>query len=102
LRPFRNRLVRVAVVRATDTQTGVATFDVTGVSNERANPHKPDIVITGTGVEPRVVYLRAERSDEHDLIYTLTATATDRAGNKATTTATVTVPHRERDRDRDE
>jgi hypothetical protein len=40
------------------------------------------------------VYLRAERpGNGHGRVYTIRATATDRAGNTATSTATCTVPH---------
>jgi hypothetical protein len=41
-----------------------------------------------------VVYLRAERrGNEPHRVYTITATATDRAGNARTATATCVVPH---------
>ena len=41
-----------------------------------------------------VVYLRAERrGNGPDRVYTITATATDRADNARTATATCVVPH---------
>jgi hypothetical protein len=58
---------------------------VTGTSN---NPANGQIVITG-GPSQFVVQLGADK----DQVYTLTATATDLAGNTATATATCTVPH---------
>jgi hypothetical protein len=92
--PPNHKMVQVAVVSATDLGTGVASFDVTGSSNESSDPLNPDIVITGSGVQPRVVNLRADRlGSGSGRIYTLIATATDGAGNKATATATVIVPH---------
>jgi hypothetical protein len=91
--PPNHKLVRVAVVRATDARSGIAAFTVTGTSNEPSDG-EPDVVITGTGLEPRVVWLRAERQGAGGgRMYTLTATATDRAGNSASSRVTCVVPH---------
>jgi 6-phosphogluconolactonase (cycloisomerase 2 family) len=118
-----HKLVRVARVTAADALSGLASFTVTGTSNEPGDPNdRDDIRIEGAGLQPRTIYLRADklgREDEDDRkksdrkdddrdrgprmpkVYTLTATATDLAGNTATTTSTCTVtePGR-RDRDR--
>jgi hypothetical protein len=96
--PPEHKLVQVATVTAGDSLSGLASFNVTGTSNEPENglgdgDMAPDIVVAGTGVQPRIVQLRAERSGTgKGRIYTLTATATDLAGNTATSTATCTVP----------
>jgi hypothetical protein len=92
--PPNHKLIPVAVVSALDAATGVALFDVTATINGRSDPQSPDIVISGSGTAPRVVYLRAERwGKESERVYTVTATATDGAGNITTATATWIVPH---------
>ncbi len=73
---------------------GLASFSVSGAGNEPSDPSKPDIVISGDGLQPRVVQLRTERlGSGTGRIYTLTASAADIAGNTAMQTATCTVPH---------
>jgi endonuclease/exonuclease/phosphatase family metal-dependent hydrolase len=92
--PPNHKLVEVATASASDGVSGVDTFDVTGGSNEPEGNKGPDIVITGSGLESRVVQLRAERLGNGDgRVYSLTATASDQAGNAATAAATCTVPH---------
>ena len=85
--PPNHKLVQVATVTATDTLSGLApgSFTVTGTSNDPANGQ---ILITG-GPSQFKVQLGADKG----LTYTLTATASDLAGNTATLTATCTVPH---------
>jgi hypothetical protein len=91
--PPNNKLVKVATVTATDTGSGMASLNVTGTSNEPPSGAEPDIVITGTGWQ-RIVQLRAKRlGTGTDRIYTLTAVATDLAGNTARVSSTCTVPH---------
>ena len=73
--------------------SGLASFDVTAVSNEPADGG-PDIVISGSGLQPRTVQLRADRlGNGTGRVYTITATATSGAGVVSTSTATCTVPH---------
>jgi len=99
LGPPDHRLLQVGTVTASDNLSGLApgSLTVTGTSNEAVNRlgdgnTAPDIVISGTTVQ-----LRAERSGEGTgRIYTLTASATDLAGNRATVIATCTVPHHQR------
>jgi hypothetical protein len=92
--PPNHTMVDVATVSASDALSGVAAFDVSGESNEPANNKEPDVVITGSGLDPRAIQLRAERSGHGDgRVYTLTATATDEADNVATVHATCTVAH---------
>ena len=69
-----NNLVTVAKLKATQ----ATTFTVTGTSNEPPDAGVDDIVITGTGLDPRVVQLRATRLDSgNGRIYTVTANATN-------------------------
>jgi hypothetical protein len=90
--PPNEKMVEVAKVSASDAGTGVASFTVTGVSNEAAGK-EPDIVITAVG-QTYVVQLRAKRlGTGTDRVYTLTATAKDGVGNVATVTSKCTVPH---------
>jgi hypothetical protein len=92
--PPNNKLVRVAIVTATDALSGLASFNVTGTSSEPSDPNNPDIVITGSGLGPRTVQLRAQRlGTGKGRTYTLTATASDLAGNTTTVKTTVIVPH---------
>jgi hypothetical protein len=92
--PPNHKLVQVAIVSAMDIGTGVASFDVTGISNKPSDPKNPDVVISGTGVGPRVVSLRGERlGNAAGRVDTVTATATDGAGNRAVSTSTWIIPH---------
>lgn len=92
--PPDHKLVKVATVTASDVLSGVASFSVTGTSNDPDCDIARDIVITGSGLQPKTVQLRAERSGNgNGRVYTLTAAATDQAGNHTTVTATCTVPH---------
>jgi hypothetical protein len=91
--PANGKLVTVATVSALSGLTTPSAFDVTGVSNEPANPG-PDIVITGSGMQPRTVQLRAERSGGGDgRVYTITAAASNVNGDVNTAVATCAVPH---------
>lgn len=95
--PPNHTLVQVATETASDALSGVASFDVQGTSSEPPDADGPDIVIAGSGVQPHGVQLRAERAGNGPgRIYTVTAIASDRAGNLAQTTATCTVPHDQR------
>ncbi len=82
---------------AADALSGLApgTFQVTGASNEPSSGlEDPEIVITPNGSGGFTVQLQAERSGSgRGRVYTLSATATDNAGNVATATATCIVPH---------
>lgn len=92
--PPNHKFVTVATISATDALSGLFLFNVTGASNESMDPNDPDIIITGSGLQPRTVQLRADRlGTGSDRIYTLTTTASDRAGNVQTVTSTCTVPH---------
>jgi hypothetical protein len=95
--PPDHKLVEVATVTASDTVSGLALFNIAGTSNEPSDVDGPDIVITGSGLAPRSVQLRAERlGTGNGRTYTLTATASNQAGNSAAATATCTVPHDQR------
>jgi len=85
--PPNHKLVQVATVTAADTLSGLApgSFKVTGTSND---PSNGQIVITG-GPSQFLVQLGADKGE----VYTLTATASDLAGNAITKQATCTVPH---------
>jgi hypothetical protein len=85
--PPNHKLVQVATVTAADTLAGLApgSFNVTGTSNDPANGQ---IVITG-GSTQFLVRLGADK----DQIYSLTAMASDLAGNTITQQATCTVTH---------
>jgi hypothetical protein len=91
--PANNKLVQVAIVKATPAQGAtIASFAVTGVSDEPQG-NDVDVVITGTGNQ-RTVQLRAQRDGGgNGRIYTLTAVATDSFGSTTTATGTCRVPH---------
>jgi hypothetical protein len=93
LAPVKQQLVQVATVTATDSVSGVSSFVVTAASSDPDSGTFPgdvpgDIVINGGTVQ-----LRAERiPGGTGRTYTITATASDFAGNTTTATATCTVP----------
>lgn len=92
--PPNHKFVGVATVTAADELSGMALFDVTGESSEPPDHQEPDVVITGTDLDPRDIQLRAERAGGGSgRTYSLTATATDQADNVATVQATCTVAH---------
>lgn len=95
--PANGKLVQVAIVTASDAMSGIHAFSVTGTSNEPSNPKDPDIVITPAAGGGYAVQLRADRlGTGAGRTYTLTATATDRAGNVTAATAACIVPHDKR------
>ena len=94
--PPNGKLITVATVTAADSVSGLVagSFSVTGVSNEPSDPKSPDAVIAPNGSGGFTVQLRAERlGNGAGRVYTLTAKATDLAGNAATATSTCTVAH---------
>jgi len=96
--PPDHKMVQVATVTATGGISGLAFFSVTGTSSEPENglgdgDMAPDIVITGAGLGPYTVQLRAERAGMGPRrVYTLAATVTTVAGTSTTKSATCTVP----------
>jgi hypothetical protein len=93
--PPNHKFVTVATISAADVLSGLASFNVTATSNEPSDDvNEPDIVITGTGLQPQTVQLRASRRGPGTgRIYTINTTATDAAGNVVSATSTCTVPH---------
>ena len=93
--PPDHRLVQVALIKASDSLSGVAgPLSIAVTSNEPEaglgdGDLAPDIVISGGDLK-----VRAERSGRGaGRVYAISATAADVAGNIATTTATCSVPH---------
>jgi len=93
--PPDHRLVQIASITAIDGLSGlVSPPTVTAVSNEADNGTGDgdlpgDIVVSGGTVQ-----IRAERAGSGTgRVYTITATAIDRAGNSAQQTMTCRVPH---------
>ena len=94
--PPNHKMVQVATVTAADGGSGLVSgsFSLTGVSNEPSDPNDPDVVIASNGAGGFTVKLRAERlGNGAGRVYTLTAKATDLAGNAVTATSTCTVAH---------
>jgi Phosphodiester glycosidase len=92
--PPNHEMRPVAVVTASDALSGVAAgaLQVTAAGSSPSSPD--DVLVTPDGAGGFVVYLRAERrGNEPKRVYTITATATDRAGNARTATSTCVVPH---------
>ena len=90
--PPNRQFVQVATVTAADAMSGLASFDVTGTSSEPTDTK--DIVVTGSGLGPRVVQLRADRlGNGSGRTYSLRAAAIDLAGNEIAVTARCVVPH---------
>ena len=92
--PANHKFVAVATVAAQDGLSGLASFNTNVTSSEPASPGQSDMMTTGSGLAPRAISLRAERlGNGPGRVYTLSATATDLAGNATTAVATCTVPH---------
>jgi hypothetical protein len=98
--PPNHELVTVGTVTAADALSGLApgSFQVTGTSNEGpGDAQSPNVVVTPNGTGGFVVQLRADRlGGGNGRTYSLSATASDLAGNTATATANCTVPHDQR------
>jgi hypothetical protein len=92
--PPNKKFITVATISAADVLSGLASFNVTGASNEPQDPKDPGIIISGTGLGSRTVQLRADRLGRGTgRIYTLTSTANDAAGNVVRASSTCVVPH---------
>jgi hypothetical protein len=87
IRPPNHKLVQVATVTASDALAGLlpGSFKVSGTSND---PADGQILITG-GPSQFLIQLGADK----DQIYTLTATASDLAGNTVTQQSRCSVLH---------
>jgi hypothetical protein len=95
--PPNHQMRQVAVVNADDLTSGVASLNVTVTSNEPSNPNQIDAVVSPDGSGGYVVSVRAERNAKGTgRVYTITATAVDKADNAKTMTATCRVPHDQR------
>src|SRR5499427_7548407 len=93
LSPAKHQLVQVATVTASDSLSGVAQLTVTAVSSEPDSGTGGGDVAGDVVISDGSVQLRAERSPSgKGRTYTITATASDFAGNIATATATCKVP----------
>ena len=89
-------LIKIATITATDVLSGLVagSLKVTGTSNQPSNdPQNPQVVITPNGSGGFVVKVLADSSGDNSRVYTLTATASDLAGNTATVTGACTVPN---------
>jgi hypothetical protein len=92
--PPNHEMVSVGIVTASDALAGVADGALQ-VTAEGSNPSNPDDVrVAPDGNGGFEVFLRAERlGNGKGRAYTITATATDRAGNTRTASTTCMVPH---------
>jgi archaellum component FlaF (FlaF/FlaG flagellin family) len=93
--PPNGNMVTVGTVSASDALSGLASFNVSAISSEPDDPKDgPDIAITGATPGPQTIALRAQRlGTGTGRIYTITAKASDIAGNVTTTNAACVVPH---------
>jgi hypothetical protein len=92
--PPNHKFVTVATIAGSDLLSGLVSLTVNGTSNEPMAPNDPDMIITGSGTQPRTVQLRADRLGNGTArVYTLTITAIDAAGNTVSAISTCTVPH---------
>jgi exopolysaccharide biosynthesis protein len=94
--PPNHKLVTVGDVTAADGVSGVApgSFTITGQSNQQSEFNHPMIVVQPDGGDGLIVEVEADRpGNGESRIYTLTATASDVAGNVVTKRAICTVPH---------
>jgi exopolysaccharide biosynthesis protein len=97
--PPDHKLVKVGDVTAADGLSGVApgSLTITGRTNQQAESGQPTIVVQPDGGGGLIIEVEADRpGNGESRIYTLTATASDLAGNAATEQAICTVPHDQR------
>jgi len=88
--PPNHKMVDAATIAGSESGSGLSSFSVVASSSEAGTG---DVAVSGTGLAPRRVSLRAERSGEGTgRVYTVTATAADRAGNVTTASGTCSVP----------
>ncbi len=91
--PPNKKMVEVATVAGIESGSGLSSFSVAASSSEPQSA-AGDTAIAGMGLDPRRISLRADRLGEGTgRTYTVTATATDAAGNTASASATCVVPH---------
>ena len=93
--PPNGTMVTVGTVSASDSLSGLASFNLNAISSEPDDPNNgPDIAISGTAPGPQTLALRAKRlGTGTGRTYTITATATDIAGNTTASNAVCIVPH---------
>jgi hypothetical protein len=77
-----------ATLSATDAGAGIESVVLTSITSDKPDSGQGDIH-ADFGTPSTTFSVRAEK----DRVYTVTFTATDKAGNKTVKTATVTVPH---------
>ena len=90
--PPNHKMVEVATVSVDSGAAPIASFSVAASSNEPPLAGESDTAITGSGTT-RTLALRADRDARGSgRLYSITATATDEAGNTSSATATCKVP----------
>ncbi|WP_409347357.1 hypothetical protein [Paenibacillus sp. MBLB4367] len=92
--PANHKMVVVhAVLDSSDGASGVESVVLTSITSNEPDSGQGDIE-ANIGTADTSFRLRAERSGSGSgRIYTITYTATDKAGNKTDTSVTATVPH---------
>ncbi|GAA4875910.1 hypothetical protein GCM10023310_64510 [Paenibacillus vulneris] len=87
--PPNHKMVKISVLpKASDAESGVDLMILTSITSNQPNTDRDDIQAE-FGTAATSFSLRAEKSR----IYTITYTASDKAGNQTVATATVSVPH---------
>ncbi len=91
------KLIQLATVSGADALSGLASLNVSVTSSQTSDDlGEPDIVVIGSGLQPRIVQIRAKiRQGAGSRTYTINSTAIDAAGNpvNANSTCTVTKSH---------
>jgi hypothetical protein len=91
--PAEHKMVTInATLNPSDATSGVESVVLTSITSNQPDSGQGDIQ-ANFGTAATSFSLRAEKSR----IYTITYTATDKAGNKTVTSVTVTVPHDQSD-----
>ena len=78
-----------ATLNSSDDSSGVESVVLTSITSNKPDSGQWRYSVADFGTADTSFSLRAEKGS----IYTITYTATDKAGNKTAVTATVTVPH---------
>jgi hyaluronate lyase len=93
--PANHKLVDIRVdVKANDSLSGVGSVALDRILHNEADDPSADVEGAEPGTDDRSFKIRAERRGSGTgRVYTITYTATDLAGNRASASAIVTVPH---------
>jgi hypothetical protein len=87
------KLIQIATVSGADALSGLASLNVSVTSSQTSDDaNEPDLVVTGSGLQPRTIQIRAKiRNGAASRTFTINSTAIDAAGNPVNANSTCTI-----------